>query len=87
MIAIYASMRKRGMAMIRKCDKCDMPPWIKKQNRSIKDGTGSCFICFRLKENWAKQIDEDFEKELAHDAEMEQAREMEQELKDRREDL
>ena len=53
-----------------------MPRCIKKQNSSIKDGSGLCSICYLKKESWAKQIDEDFEKELAQDAEREDAIEM-----------
>lgn len=84
MIAIYVDMLKGEMVMERKCDECDMPEWIKSKNTSIKDGTGSCYMCFQVRDRWAKQIDEDFEKELAHDADRENAKEMEQELKDRR---
>jgi len=71
---------KMGGRMKRKCDKCDMPRWIKKQNNSIKDGTGLCSICYLAKESWAKKIDEDFEAELAQDANRENAIEMEKEM-------
>ena len=69
--------------MTKKCIFCEMPRWIKKQNSSIKDGTGSCALCFMARDAWAKQIDEDFEKELAQDADRENANEMKQEMEER----
>ena len=73
--------------MIRKCDTCKMPRWIRKQNSSIKDGTGSCSLCFIARDAWAKQVDEDFTKELAQDANRENAIEMLDELKYERDEL
>ena len=36
--------------MERKCDTCTMDEAIKNKNTSINDGTGSCSVCYQIKE-------------------------------------